>query len=130
MSEYPKPRLTMIGPDKGDGSLERTQRAAVTLGVSGACHFVGRVEESEVAVRLAKGEIFLNIEDGKDALRVPPDDAVAMAEAVRRLHTEPGLAGTLSRNGRNNVAQFDWPCVLPEWERLLESVAGSGESRD
>lgn len=156
IGEFPETRLTMIGRDKGDGSLERTRRAAAVLSVSDACRFVGGVEKREVPAWLAKGDIFLNttnfdntpvsviealaaglcvvstnvgglpllLEDGKDALLVSPDDAVAMAEAVRRLLTEPGLAGKLSRNGRNKVEQFDWSYVLPEWERLLESVAG------
>ncbi|HEX7580588.1 MAG TPA: glycosyltransferase family 4 protein [Thermoanaerobaculia bacterium] len=60
--------------------------------------------------------------DGKDALLVPPDDPAAMAEAVRRLFTEPGLAASLSRNGRAKAERFDWSCVLPQWEGLFEKV--------
>lgn len=155
ISEYPETRLTMIGPDKGDGSLERTQRVAVTLGVFEACHFVGRVEKSEVPAWLAKGDIFLNttnvdntpvsvieaqaaglcvvstnvggipylLENEKDALLVPPGDARAMAEAVRRLFVEPGLAASLSRNGRLKAEKFDWSHILPQWESLIRGAA-------
>jgi glycosyltransferase involved in cell wall biosynthesis len=158
IGEYPEARLTMIGPDKGDGSLERTRRAAVSLGVSGACHFVGRVEKGEVPAWLAKGDIFLNttnvdntpvsvieaqaaglcvvstdvggipylLENEKDALLVPPGDARAMAEAVRRLFVEPGLAPSLSRNGRMKAEGFDWSHILPEWESLIRRAARAG----
>lgn len=66
--------------------------------------------------------------DGADALLVPPDDPAAMAEAVRRVLTEPGLAAALSRNGRAKAERFDWSRVLPQWEGLFEKV-GSGRAR-
>jgi glycosyltransferase involved in cell wall biosynthesis len=59
-----------------------------------------------------------------DSLLVPPDDAEAMAAAVSRLITIPGLAGRLSANARRAVERFDWSFVLPEWQRLLCEVAG------
>lgn len=57
--------------------------------------------------------------DGHDALLVPPDDPQAMADAIRRILTEPELAARLSRNARAKAEQFDWSIVLPQWERLL-----------
>jgi glycosyltransferase involved in cell wall biosynthesis len=65
------------------------------------------------------------LDDGKDALLVPPEDPVAMAGAVRRLFSEPGLAGTLSRNGRRKAEGFDWARVIPQWERLLGAIGGA-----
>lgn len=59
---------------------------------------------------------------GHDALLVPPDDAPAMAHAVRRILTEPELAERLSRNARAKAEQYDWSVVLPQWEALLDSV--------
>jgi glycosyltransferase involved in cell wall biosynthesis len=59
------------------------------------------------------------LEHEHDALLVPPDDPVAMATAVRRLLTEPGLAERLSRNARQTVEEFDWSILLPRWEALL-----------
>ena len=63
-----------------------------------------------------------------DALLVPAGDADAMARAVKRLLTEPGLAERLSRNARASAEQCDWPHVLPHWRRLLGSVAESGSA--
>ncbi len=63
LGEFPATRLTMIGPDKGDGSLERTRRLAARLGLLDACRFVGSVEKSEVPAWLAKGDVFLNTTD-------------------------------------------------------------------
>ena len=57
-----------------------------------------------------------------DALLVPPDDAEAMAAAIRRILTEPGLAEKLSRNARLKAEQFDWQIVLPQWEALLRKA--------
>jgi glycosyltransferase involved in cell wall biosynthesis len=65
------------------------------------------------------------VEDGKDGLLVPPDDAKAMAVAVRRIVTEPGLAERLSRNARAKAEQFDWSIILPEWISLLSGVVES-----
>jgi glycosyltransferase involved in cell wall biosynthesis len=158
IAQFPETRLTMIGPDKGDGSLERTRRAAVNLGVFGACRFVGRVERNTVPAWLAKSHIFLNttnvdntpvsvvealaaglcvvstnvggipylLENERDALLVPACDAHAMAEAVRRLFVEPGLAASLSRNGRLKAEKFDWSHILPEWESLISRAAKGG----
>ena len=66
------------------------------------------------------------LEDGKDAVLVEPDDAAAMAEAVRRVISEPGLAASLSRNGRAKAERFDWSCVLPQWESLFEEAGRAG----
>jgi glycosyltransferase involved in cell wall biosynthesis len=63
------------------------------------------------------------LEDGRDALLVPPADAEAMAAAVRRLLEEPALAERLSREGLRKAEQFDWSLVMPRWESLFCSVA-------
>ena len=64
------------------------------------------------------------LEDGRDALLVPPRDAAAMASAVRRLLTDAALAERLSRTGLEKAARFDWTQVMPQWEALLASIAG------
>lgn len=64
--------------------------------------------------------------DGQDALLVPPDDAEAMAAAVRRLLTEPELAAWLSGNARRKAEQHDWAKLTPRWESLLVEVASRG----
>lgn len=57
-----------------------------------------------------------------DALLVPPNNPEAMADAIRRILTEPGLAERLSRNARAKAEQFDWSIILPQWESLLLDV--------
>jgi len=57
--------------------------------------------------------------DGEDALLVPPNDPDAMAAAVRRILTEPGLAERLSYNARKKAEQFTWSVILPQWVNLL-----------
>jgi glycosyltransferase involved in cell wall biosynthesis len=74
-------------------------------------------------VSTSVGGIPYLLEHEHDALLVPPNDPEAMAIAVRRLLTEPGLAERLSRNGRQKAEQFDWSIILPQWEALLISVA-------
>lgn len=67
------------------------------------------------------------VEHEQDGLLVPPGDAPAMAAAVQRILTEPGLAERLSVNARKKAERFDWSVILPEWEMLLKSVArGNG----
>jgi L-malate glycosyltransferase len=63
------------------------------------------------------------LEDGHNALLVPPDDPSAMASAVRRLLVEPGLAERISRNGRETARAHDWSVILPRWEELLGRLA-------
>lgn len=147
--------LTMIGPDKRDGSLERTRDLIRQNRLEGAVKVIGGVPKTQVPAWLAQGEVFLNTtrvesfgvsvleaaacglpivttnagelpylwSDGQDALLVSPDDPEAMAGAVRRLLTEPGLAGGLSRNARLKAEQFDWANVLNSWEELLVQVS-------
>jgi glycosyltransferase involved in cell wall biosynthesis len=45
------------------------------------------------------------IDDSKDGLLVPPADPVAVADAVRRLELEPGLATSLGTSARARVAR-------------------------
>jgi glycosyltransferase involved in cell wall biosynthesis len=53
-------KLTMIGPDKGDGSLQKTRERAGRLGVDTAVDFRGAVPKANVPDALAGGDIFLN----------------------------------------------------------------------
>jgi len=155
VSKFPDISLTMVGPDKGDGSLQATQKLTEELGLNGHIVFTGGVPKAAVPEWLDKGDIFINttnvdntpvsvleamacglcvvstnvggipylLEHENDALLVPPDDPKAMAEAVRRILTEPELAKRLSANARSKVEGFDWSVVLPQWECLLEKVS-------
>jgi glycosyltransferase involved in cell wall biosynthesis len=58
--DIPNATLTMIGPDKGDGSLGRTRAAVERLRLPGAVAFEGFVDKPGIPERLASGDIFLN----------------------------------------------------------------------
>jgi glycosyltransferase involved in cell wall biosynthesis len=59
-SEFPGIALTMIGPDKSDGSLEDTVSVAAELGVSDRVRIVAGVPKGEVGARLSSADILLN----------------------------------------------------------------------
>lgn len=59
------------------------------------------------------------LEDGQEALLAPAGDVEAMAAAIDRLLSEPGLAQRLSEKGRRKTEQFDWTIVLQKWEEIF-----------
>ena len=63
------------------------------------------------------------LENGVDSLLVQPGNPEAMAQAVRRILTEPGLAARLSSNARKKAEQFDWKNILPQWEHLFQKLS-------
>lgn len=75
------------------------------------------------------GGIRYLLEHERDALVVPARDDNAMAAAVRRLLSEPGLAARLSRNARAKAERFDWSNILPQWEALFRDAAYSRAGR-
>lgn len=152
--QRPGVTLEMIGPDKGDGSLEQARAAAAELDVP--VQFHGRVPKSEIASWIDRGDIFLNtttidntpvtvveamacgacivstnaggvprlVEDGADGLLVKPGRPDEMAAAIGRILTERPLAARLSRTARAKAESFDWSAVLPQWTALLGSLSG------
>ncbi len=56
----PEVTLTMIGPDKGDGSLAATKALAQRLDVARRVTIVGAVPKTEISRWLSKGDIFVN----------------------------------------------------------------------
>ncbi|MDB6121297.1 MAG: putative glycosyltransferase [Pedosphaera sp.] len=155
-AQFPEMQLTMIGPDKGDGSLQRTREQANSHKVQ--LTLPGGVSKAKVPLWLNRADIFLNttnvdnapvsvleamacglcvvstnvggltylLEDGHNALLVPPDDAEAMARAVSRIITNPELAKKLSQNARVKAKEHDWSRVLPQWHDLFHSIVKSG----
>jgi glycosyltransferase involved in cell wall biosynthesis len=55
-------------------------------------------------------------------LLVPPGDAVAFAEAVARLLTDPPLAGGLTREARARIERYDAPEVAGRVAQVYRSV--------
>jgi glycosyltransferase involved in cell wall biosynthesis len=57
---FPEIQLTMLGPDKGDGSFARTQQLARELGVAERIAFPGGIAKSDVPANLAAHDLFIN----------------------------------------------------------------------
>ena len=83
-----------------------------------------------VVVSTAVGGIRYLIDDEREGLLVPPGDADAMVNAVRRALHEPGLAKRLSRGARSKARDFGWDAVLSQWEALFLSAARNQHSRN
>lgn len=58
--DFPDIRLLMIGPSKGDGSLEAMTQLATDLGVVDHMDLPGKVPKTHVSDWLNKGDIFIN----------------------------------------------------------------------
>jgi glycosyltransferase involved in cell wall biosynthesis len=57
---FPNVQLAMIGPDKGDGSLQRTRQEGERLGVMDCLTLMGSVRKEDIPEKLASADIFLN----------------------------------------------------------------------
>jgi glycosyltransferase involved in cell wall biosynthesis len=58
--DFPAARLTMVGPDKGDGSLACTRRMAERRGLARRIDLPGAAPKSSLPALLDRGDIFLN----------------------------------------------------------------------
>lgn len=76
-------------------------------------------------VSTSVGGIPFLVDDGRDGLLVPSDNADAMAAAVQRIVAEPELSAGLSRRARAKVEAFDWSAVLPQWVSILDRAAAA-----
>ena len=60
------------------------------------------------------------IEDGRDGILVPVDDAPALASGVRRILAEPSLATAFTERGLGRVAaEFSQAAVVAQWKTLF-----------
>lgn len=60
LKRFPDAHLTMVGPDKGDGSREETINAARDLGVADHLFVNGAVSKADVPSWIDRGDVFLN----------------------------------------------------------------------
>jgi glycosyltransferase involved in cell wall biosynthesis len=63
------------------------------------------------------------LHDGEDCLLVPPDDASALAAALRRVLDEPELAATLARTGRALAARHSEQAMVDRFLDLYATAA-------
>jgi glycosyltransferase involved in cell wall biosynthesis len=66
------------------------------------------------------------VRDGETGFLVPPDDAGALARAIRRVLSDPEGAARLAARGRATVERdHAWPVVAPAYLALCAEVAGT-----
>ena len=58
--QHPESRLTMVGPDKGDGSLPSFRNTAKELQLGNHIEYAGLVRKAEVPAWLDRGDVFIN----------------------------------------------------------------------
>jgi len=59
------------------------------------------------------------IENGKDGILVPPNNAEAFVNAIEDLSNNPSKASMISKNAREKMEQFDWEQIKHKWLKLL-----------
>ena len=96
--DIPGAVLTMIGPDKGDGSRARAQAAAGRLRLADAIAFEGRVDKPRVPERLAEADVFLNTSRVDN---LPVSVLEAMASGLCIVSTRVGGIPDLLEHERN-----------------------------
>jgi phenylacetate-CoA ligase len=75
-------------------------------------------------VATAVGGVPEMVHDGVDALLTPPDNPIALAEAILRILHEPGLAERLSQAAIANAQRFTWPAVRPQLAAVYVKALG------
>ena len=60
VNTFPDIHLTMIGPDKGDGSLQNTKQTAIDLEVTDHLTIIEGISKTEISQWMNKGDIFIN----------------------------------------------------------------------
>ena len=118
-SKYPDIHLTMVGPDKGDGSLQRTKAEVVKAGLVEKVRFSGPVQKNEVPRVLAEADIFLNTTNVDNT---PVSVIEAMACGLCVITTRVGGTPFLVSDGRDGllVECGDVKAMAEGVARLLE----------
>ena len=99
-SDFPDVSLTMIGPDKGDGSLQKTVAEAARLGVSDRLRIIEGVPKERVGDALSDADIFLNTTNVDNT---PVSVMEAMACGLCVVSTNVGGIPDLVDDGRDGI---------------------------
>jgi len=69
------------------------------------------------------------LQDGENALFVPPDDPPALAAAIQRALTDPALRRKLQAGSRRASRLFAWDHIAAETTRVFEAAIGRYKPR-
>ena len=117
--EFTEIRLTMIGPDKGDGSLQATQELARKLGVAGNIEWPGAVPNADIPKWLDQHDIFLNT---TNADNTPVSVLEAMASGLCIVSTNVGgIPYLLDSEGEALLTPADDPAAMAATVRRILS---------
>jgi len=94
--EYPDINLLMVGPDKGDGSLEQSLKLAGQLGIRSNIEIAGHIAHSDIPHWLDKADIFINTSNYDTA---PRSLLEAMANGLCVISTNVGGIPLLASDG-------------------------------
>jgi len=119
-------RITMTGPLPREALLQEYARADLFVLPSLFEPYGIVLTEAMAAgvpiVASRVGGIPEVVAEGANALLCPPNDPVALAEAIERLARDRELRARFASAGRVRVEQFSWNRVIPQWIRLFETV--------
>jgi glycosyltransferase involved in cell wall biosynthesis len=87
LQDLPNTDLNMIGPDKGDGSLQAFQHSVDDLGVRDAVRISGAVPKDQIPSLLNEADIFINTTDVDNT---PVSVTEAMASGLCIISTDVG----------------------------------------
>jgi glycosyltransferase involved in cell wall biosynthesis len=62
------------------------------------------------------------LRDGQDVLLVPPNDASALAQGIRRVMDDPDLRARLERGAAELAQQFTWDRIAARTVQVYEQV--------
>jgi glycosyltransferase involved in cell wall biosynthesis len=126
LGHFPDATLTMIGPDKSDGSASAVRAAVVRCGVEGRVVIVGGVPKNEVSAHLGRGDIFLNTSRVDNA---PVSLLEAMACGLPVVTTDAGGIPDLVRHGHDALVApvDDAPALVEQVRRVLEEPGLAGQ---
>ena len=120
-------RVRFLGALDRDGVLALFRAADASLLSSTWENFPHTVVEALAVgtpvVATAVGGVPELVHDGVNGLLVPAGDADALADAIRRIVTEPGLREQLAANAASSVAHLGRDRVYARLEAILHSVA-------
>lgn len=113
VQQFPDVRLTMIGPDKGSGSLDATRRKATELGMTDYISLPGGIQKHDVPAAMHQGDIFLNTTNIDNA---PVSVLEAMACGLCVVSTNVGGVPYLLQH------EHDALLVLPDDPRAMSTA--------